>query len=115
MLVAIVGEPALHHGDPAIMKQQLEHLVDIGHRSTVHIRVIPQDAGLHAGLTGAFVVAILPGGSRLGYLDDQLRGRTVSDTDEIGEMERTWESLSALALTCDQSRDLILRMIHDYH
>jgi Domain of unknown function (DUF5753) len=74
-------------------------------------------AGLHAGLTGAFVVASLPGatGSRLGYLDDQLRGRTVAEVDDIAELDRTWESLSCLALPCGQSRDLILRILNEYN
>ncbi|MFC6022489.1 Scr1 family TA system antitoxin-like transcriptional regulator [Plantactinospora solaniradicis] len=113
-LAAIIGEPALRYGGPTIMKDQLEHLVDIGHRPTVHLRVIPGDVGLHAGLAGAFVVATLPGGSRLGYLDDQLRGRVVSDVDEVGDLERTWESLSAVALPRDQSRDIMLKVIDEY-
>ncbi|AVT38043.1 DNA-binding protein [Plantactinospora sp. BB1] len=113
-LSAIIGESALRFGNQSIMKDQLEHLVDIGDRSTVHIRVVPQGAGLHAGLTGAFVVATLPGGSRLGYLDDQLRGRVVADADEVGDLDLTWESLSAVALPRDQSRDVILRVIDDY-
>ena len=75
----------------------------------------PGGAGLHAGLTGAFVVATLPGGSRLGYLDDQLRGRVVPDADEVGQLDRTWESLSAVALPRDQSRDLILKVINEYN
>ncbi|MFY1688433.1 helix-turn-helix domain-containing protein [Plantactinospora sp. WMMB782] len=116
-LVAIIGEAALRLGDGALMKDQLEHLVDVGHRPNVHIRVLPMSAGLHAGLAGAFVIASLPGANspRLAYLDDQLRGRTVADTEEVGELDRTWESLSALALPCGQSRDLILRIVDEYN
>ncbi|MGI5144907.1 helix-turn-helix domain-containing protein [Plantactinospora sp. CA-294935] len=114
--VGIIGEAALRYGDGALMKEQLEHLIDVGDRPNVQIRILPMSAGLHAGLAGAFVVASLPGAGspRLAYLDDQLRGRTVADAEEIGELDRTWESLSGLALPCGQSRDLILRIIDEH-
>ena len=50
VLTAIIGESVLRHDDPAVMKDQLEHLVDIGHRSNVHIRVVPFSAGLGGDL-----------------------------------------------------------------
>jgi transcriptional regulator with XRE-family HTH domain len=116
-LAAIIGEAALRYGDGALMKEQLAHLVEAGDRPNVQLRILPMSAGLHAGLTGAFVVASLPGtGSpRLGYLDDQLRGRTVADAEDIRELDRTWESLSGLALPGGQSRDLIQRMIDEHN
>ncbi|MFD0974052.1 helix-turn-helix domain-containing protein [Plantactinospora endophytica] len=116
-LVAIISEAALRYGDGALMKEQLAHLVEAGEAPNVQVRILPMSAGLHAGLTGAFVVASLPGAGspRLGYLDDQLRGRTVADAEDIRELDRTWESLSGLALPCGLSRDLILRIIDEHN
>ncbi|WP_326554879.1 helix-turn-helix domain-containing protein [Micromonospora sp. NBC_01813] len=113
-LVALIGEPALHTGDPVFMKDQLEHLVDIGDRYNVHIRVIPQRAGLHAGLAGAFVIATLIGGAQIGYLDDQLEGRIAATSKDMATLVRTWEALSGIALTCEQSRNLILKVIDEH-
>ncbi|MFY1633275.1 DUF5753 domain-containing protein [Solwaraspora sp. WMMB335] len=113
-LTALVGEAALHLGDPAFMKDQLEHLVDIGHRFNVHIRVIPRRAGLHAGLTGACVLATLTGGAQIAYVEDQLQGRIAAANKDMADLIRTWEALSGIALTCAQSRNLILKVIDEH-
>lgn len=114
-LAAIIGEPALRIGDPKIMRPQLEHLVEMSHRPTVHIRVIPMSAGLHAGMAGPFVLASLPAGHHSAYLDDQLRGRVATDATDIGELGQIWEAVSELALPANQSRDLMLKVSHEYH
>lgn len=113
-LSVIVSEAVLREGDPLILKDQLEHLVDIGHRPNVLIRVIPRGAAPHAGLAGAFVLASLPSGERVGYLDDQLSGRVVADPREVGRLERSWETVNAVALPVEQSRNTILKVIDEY-
>ncbi|WJK40364.1 helix-turn-helix transcriptional regulator [Solwaraspora sp. WMMA2056] len=110
---AIIGEAVLRQRG-AFMKEQLEHLVDIGHRLDVQIRVLPADVGTHVGLAGAFVVAVLPNDRRIGYLDDHLGGRVVTDTEDVVDLEQSWDALSGLALTVSQSRDLIVRMIDEH-
>lgn len=114
-LSAIIGEAALRHGDAELMRPQLAHLIDMGRRLTVHVRVIPMSAGLHAGLAGAFAIASLPAGHPTAYLDDQLRGRVVTDAGEVGELGQVWEALCERALPADQSRDLISKVINDAH
>nr|MDT0662438.1 helix-turn-helix transcriptional regulator [Micromonospora sp. DSM 115978] len=111
---AIIGEAAFRHGDPAIMKDQLEHLVDIGHRPNVHIRVVPFSAGLHAGHSGAFALATLADGITVAYADDPIDGKVVSAAKDLRHLTFCWESVNALALPCDQSRALILRVIDEY-
>jgi hypothetical protein len=113
-LSAVVCEPVLHTGDPAIMKEQLEYLVDISHRPNVHVWVVPTRAGVHAGHSGPFVVATLGNGDRIGYIDDQLEGKIVSGAGKVTDLERVWESVVDLALPGRQSRDLILRVIDEY-
>ncbi|WP_326555309.1 helix-turn-helix domain-containing protein [Micromonospora sp. NBC_01813] len=108
----IVAESVLRQPG-SFMKDQLEHLVDIGHRPEVQIRVLPADVGMHPGVAGAFVVAVLPGDRRIGYLDDQLSGRVVTAADDVVSLEQAWDALSGLALTVSQSRDLMLRMIDE--
>ncbi|MFY1637292.1 helix-turn-helix domain-containing protein [Solwaraspora sp. WMMB335] len=113
-LTAILDEAALRHGPPAVMKDQLDHLVDIGHRSTVHVRVVPFDAGLYAGHAGAFALAMLPDGGTVAYLDDQIEGRVVARAGELRRLVTVWERICARALPCDQSRALILRLVDEY-
>ncbi|MGI5213000.1 helix-turn-helix domain-containing protein [Plantactinospora sp. CA-290183] len=114
MLTAIVGEAALRCGPPEIVKEQLDHLVDVGHRPRVQILVVPHSAGLHIGLSGPFVLATLPGGVWASYLDNQLRGQVVTDPDDLGQLEFAWEVVSGLALPVDQSRDLILKAVEEH-
>ncbi|MDG4764696.1 helix-turn-helix transcriptional regulator [Solwaraspora sp. WMMD406] len=113
VISAIIGEFALSRSPREVMKDQLGHLVDLGHRPSVKVRVLPDEAGLHLGLGGAFVIASLPDGRRCGYLDNQLKGTVVSSHGEVTELELAWESVDGLALPVVQSRDLMLRMIDE--
>ncbi|MDG4764344.1 helix-turn-helix transcriptional regulator [Solwaraspora sp. WMMD406] len=112
-LSAIVGEAALRLGDPTIMKEQLEHLVEIGDRPNVHVRVVPFAAGMHAGLGGAFVLASMPDGSSVAYVDGTLEGEVVSKARDLGRLLTAWESICTKALPCDQSRAFILKVVDE--
>ncbi|MEV4758593.1 helix-turn-helix transcriptional regulator [Micromonospora sp. NPDC049559] len=109
----VIDEAVLRRGEPAVLKQQLLDLVEMGERSGVFIHVIPATAGLHLGLAGPFVLAGLPGGETVGYVDDQLLGRITSDAELVAALERAWQAVCAVALPCDQSRDLILKVAND--
>lgn len=50
----------------------------------------------------------------MGYLDDQLRGRVVTVSGDLTELELFWEIIDAVALSVDQSRELILRLLDEY-
>jgi transcriptional regulator with XRE-family HTH domain len=43
-------------GSPSIMRQQLQDLIRVSKLPNVHIQVIPFEAGMHRGMTGAFEV-----------------------------------------------------------
>ncbi|MDG4774198.1 MULTISPECIES: helix-turn-helix transcriptional regulator [unclassified Solwaraspora] len=110
-LVVLVEETALRRGPREVMKDQLAHLVDLGHRPTIRIRAVPESAGLHAGLSGPLALATMSDGRRVGYLDDLLRGRLATTAGDVLELELIWEAVNELALSADQTRDLMLRMI----
>jgi transcriptional regulator with XRE-family HTH domain len=56
-LTAIVCESALHTqiGGPAVMRDQLNHVVEAAARPNVKFRVVPNSAGAHPGFNGPFV------------------------------------------------------------
>lgn len=74
---------------------------------------MPATAGLHLGQSGAFVLASLPDGDPVGYLDDQLAGRVVLDSEHVAALERTWEAVRAEALPRAHSRDLIRKLVDE--
>ncbi|MGI5149156.1 helix-turn-helix domain-containing protein [Plantactinospora sp. CA-294935] len=114
VLTAIIGEAVLRHGDPGVMKRQLEHLVDVGHRPNVHVRVVPFTAGLHVGHAGAFAVATLTDGASVAYVDHQLSGDVAAKVRDLLYLGRAWESICAVALPWSSTRELILRVIDDH-
>ncbi|GAA3738049.1 helix-turn-helix transcriptional regulator [Plantactinospora mayteni] len=113
-LAAIIGESVLHQGAPGVMKEQLTHLLDIGHRPNVHLRVVPTSAGIHAGVAGAFAIATLADGSTVVYLDDLVEGKIGSRARDLRRAVTAWESVCAKALPSGQSRQLIMKAI-DHH
>jgi transcriptional regulator with XRE-family HTH domain len=113
-LTAILGEAALHHGGTPMMQDQLRHLVEVGRRPNVHVRIVPFTAGLHAGLTGAFAIATLPDGSPVVYLDTLVEGEVGTRMRDVHYAATVWEGICGRALPCELSRDLILRVIHEH-
>ena len=61
-LWAVLSEAALRRtvGGPAIMRDQLLHLIDIGELRNVTIQVIRADAGAHPGMGTPFVILSFP-------------------------------------------------------
>lgn len=114
MVTCIIGEYALRRGPRDVMKDQLGYLADVGDRHPVTVRVLPDDAaGLHIGLGGPLLLATMPDGRRVGYLDDQLRGRLATEIGDVSSLELTFDAISNLALSAAQSRDRILEIMHE--
>lgn len=111
MISAIIGEAALRCGPPDVLKEQLVHILELSKLPHVQVLVVPSSAGLHAGLSGAFVIANLPHRHRIAYADDQLRGHVVTDGHDLDRLELAWEIVSGLALPVHLSRDLIMKAV----
>ncbi|MFJ4689487.1 helix-turn-helix domain-containing protein [Streptomyces sp. NPDC088789] len=59
---ALIDEDVLHRtiGGPAVMRQQLEHLLTASESPTTTLRVVPRTPGSHPGLAGPFVIMNFP-------------------------------------------------------
>ncbi|MEU7982311.1 helix-turn-helix transcriptional regulator [Micromonospora sp. NPDC049081] len=108
-LVIVVDEAVLCRtvGDPEVMARQVGHLADVADREHVQVRVIPADEPWHAGLAGPFMLARLPDGAEVAYLDNQLRGELVTESADVVSLGRRWESVAGEALSSRQSISLI--------
>lgn len=116
VLSAVIGEAALWCGaDPVIMVAQLRHLIDVGQRPNVHVYVLPTRCRPHPGMGGAFALATLPDGSRVGYVDDPLEGRLATSVAAVGTLEVSWEAIISQALSPDRTSDLILRIVDEHN
>jgi hypothetical protein len=105
---AVVEEAALRRpvGGPAVMRAQLDHLLEIAKLPNVTIQVMPLDAGAHAAETGAFTVlrfeeALLPD---IVYTE-QLTGSQYLDKEP--EVERYQRVMDVLAVSAQRPPETV--------
>ncbi|MFC8846287.1 MULTISPECIES: helix-turn-helix domain-containing protein [unclassified Micromonospora] len=123
-LEVVISEGALLRivGDRPTMAEQLRHLLDVGERDRVSIRVLPLSVGLHRGVeAGTFVMLEFPLGNRATpdppviYSESWTGALYLDRPDEFAAYERAWASLDQLALDEGQSRQLINKIIGEVH
>ena len=85
-------------GGPAVMAQQMEHLVELAMMPRISIQVIPADRP-HAGLLGAFVVAENDQPTAIVYLDSALDGQVVESAEVAEGIDVVFRALQMEALT----------------
>jgi transcriptional regulator with XRE-family HTH domain len=109
LMYALVDEGALNRpvAPPAVMHDQLAHLVDLSRRPNVTIQVVPYDAGGHSGLLGAFVIADRPSAARIVFIEDVIGGRVSEDAATVAEVVLRFNALRSEALPKGASRTRI--------
>jgi transcriptional regulator with XRE-family HTH domain len=109
MLWAIMDEEALRRrvGDAGIMREQLDHLIEVSRSPKVKVLVVPASAGAHVGLSGAFVIAEFREGPDVVYLDTAAQGQIADHPDIVKACGQVFDTLRAEALPPRASLDLI--------
>lgn len=97
------------------MRRQLEHLAKMTEHPSVEIRVVPDRAGAHAGLTGSFVLFSFPHSSITDVVCLEHRTGTLylERPDETETYRRAFGSFQATALSLKDSKDLIATVRRD--
>ncbi|MEQ4301344.1 helix-turn-helix transcriptional regulator [Plantactinospora sp. B6F1] len=123
-LELIIHEAALLRivGSRETMAGQLRHLLDVGARPNVSIRVLPLAAGLHYGaVAGTFVMLNFPPGNRntpeppIVYCESLTGALYLDRPSELAAYESVWAGLTALALDEGQSRHMIEKIVGEVH
>lgn len=112
----ILGEAVLRQpvGGAAVMREQLEHLVESAVNPRILIQVMPWAAGAHPGLLGALVVASFDSGPDAAYLDNALNGQVTERRKEVARVALLYDMLRAEALSPGASVDLIARTVGEW-
>jgi len=94
----VIDESVLYRcvGGPAVMHDQLLHLVEMSERPRVSVQVLPAEVGAHVGLVGAFAIA--------SFADDT-PGMVYFETADEGEVSRLSAKLARMTVTYDALRD----------
>jgi transcriptional regulator with XRE-family HTH domain len=115
-LSVVMNEGVLHRavGGPEVMREQLEHLVEMGRRDHVTIQVIPFERGAHAATGFAFSLLRLPNDDGLDvvYLEDLTSARYVdNDPEEQQRYGIIWSHLIRSASTPQATADFLTTLL----
>jgi hypothetical protein len=108
-MAAVLDESVLHRpvGGGEVMREQLRHLLALGRRANIDIRVLPFRVGAHAGFDGAFMLFEMPDPyPEVAYVET-LAGRLYLESPKTDRFVRAYDRLRAAALTAKESADLI--------
>lgn len=105
----VLEEPVLHRpiGGLETMRGQLEHLLDLGGRSNVDLRVMPTAHGPHGGHHGSFQLFVMPEQFPNVAYAETLGGALYVESPGVERFEHAWEDLFNNALDPTRSAALI--------
>jgi transcriptional regulator with XRE-family HTH domain len=109
-LTVVLDEAALHRqvGGPAVMKEQLERLVDLATWPNVTIQVIPFTAGAHAALESTFnILDFEAPAPSLVYVEGLVGFMYLERPQDLARYRGVFDQLRAKALTPQESVELI--------
>ncbi|GAA1373935.1 helix-turn-helix transcriptional regulator [Streptomyces beijiangensis] len=109
----VVWEAALKlaYLEPLARADQLRHLRACAELPGLAMQFLPLDAPTHAGLDGAFTLVETPDHQHLAYTESQRGSQWVSDRDEVSNLARKYAMLRSQALTPEQSKGLLNRLL----
>jgi hypothetical protein len=115
---AVVDESVLHRvvGSPAIMRAQLERLLELTDLPDVTLRVIPYEAGALPSNNNKFIILRFAQSTvpDVVFVEDLTRDHYIDDPNEVEIYNMTFRTLMQLATSPDVTRDMIAAMLAHY-
>lgn len=112
---AVMDESVLHRvvGSPAIMRAQLERLIELSELSSVILQVIPYGAGVLPSENNKFIILrfVLPAVSDVVFIEGLTRDYYVEEPDEVEVYNTTFRTLVDLAANPEATREMIASII----
>lgn len=109
----VVWEPVIRApiGGREVWIEQLSHLRACAELPGFMLQVLPLDRSNHAGLDGPFVLLETPEHQRLAYAENQRGSQLIADQDEVAILTQKYAMLRSQALTPEDTRDLLDRLL----
>jgi transcriptional regulator with XRE-family HTH domain len=112
---AVLDEAILRRpvGDPEVMRQQLDHLVEAAALPAVTLQVIPFDAGAHPGIGGAFTIFEYSGPAEpdIVYLEHTTNDVYIESATETSVYREAFGRLCAAARPPEESKALVAELL----
>jgi transcriptional regulator with XRE-family HTH domain len=109
---AVVSRPV---GGDAVMRAQLERLVDAADLPNVTLQILPFDAGAHAGMDGTFAILDFPEPSDpdVVYAENATGGLFLEKGDELRKYVFIFDHIRAAALGPEESVAYLSKLIKE--
>ncbi|MBB1256893.1 helix-turn-helix transcriptional regulator [Streptomyces sp. OF3] len=98
-------------GGEKVWRETVKHLIECSQLPGVSLQVMPFGRETHAGLNGPFIVLETPDHELIAYMETQRGSQLVSDADEVSILAQKYAMLRTQALTPEESRSLLLRLL----
>jgi hypothetical protein len=112
----VIDEAALHRivGGRAVMRRQLVRLIEACSLPDITIQVIPFAVGAHPALESNFKILELPPPSPdVVYVEGLIGSFYLERAEELDSFNRVFDQLQAMALSADETVELIARIRDD--
>jgi transcriptional regulator with XRE-family HTH domain len=116
---SVLDESALRRmvGGPQVMRDQLQHLLDLAESPHVEIQVLPHRLGAHAGVEGTFTLLDygpeFVGDPGTVYIETRVQGIYYEDSAQVTDYRRVFERLQVQAERPAASLELIKKIVKD--
>ncbi|GGM01700.1 MULTISPECIES: helix-turn-helix domain-containing protein [Micromonospora] len=99
---AVVSRPV---GGDAVMRGQLQRLVEVAQWPNVTLQLLPFEAGAHAGMDGTFTILSFhePGDPGVVYAENATGGLFLEKSDELDKYHSIFEQIRAAAVGPEES------------
>ncbi|MET7602594.1 helix-turn-helix transcriptional regulator [Streptomyces avermitilis] len=102
-------------GGPAVMREQLERLLEAATEPHITVQVLPFEQGEHDAMGGSLTILALPDGSEVAYTEGAHYGQLIEDPAEVRTFSLTYDRLRAAALPPLMSLDMIRSVMEGNH
>ncbi|MEC4020511.1 DUF5753 domain-containing protein [Streptomyces sp. H27-D2] len=112
----IMDESALKRpiGGLSCMVEQIKYLLRSSARPRVTVQVLPFDRGAHPMLGGSLTLHTLPDGATIAVVESFDSGEPVDSPRRVLDLTQRFDMARSLALTDDESLDLIRKYLKEY-
>jgi hypothetical protein len=114
---AVLNEATIRRlvGGSAVMRAQVEHLMELSGLPNVTIQVLPFSAGVHPAMDGSFSILgfPVPSDPAVVYLENQAGSVYLEESADVDRFSRMFSHLIAKALSPEDSRSLLRRVVDD--
>jgi transcriptional regulator with XRE-family HTH domain len=98
-------------GSPEIMREQLEHLIDMSERENITIQIAP--IGYQRDARAAFTIATQPDRSEVAYIESSIGGETTVEPKDLTIVSEIFSRLQAEALSPKASVELMRKVVKE--